>query len=157
VVVARLFNTVGPRQTGRYGMVLPTFVRQALAGDPMTVHGDGSQTRCFCDVADVAAALVRLADHPGAVGGVFNVGSDEEVSVGELAELVKGLADSSSDVVYVSYSEAFRDGFKDIPRRVPDLTKVRRLIGYRPTRSLEQIVRRVIDARRPAVRRPALV
>jgi UDP-glucose 4-epimerase len=150
VVIARFFNTVGPRQTGRYGMVLPTFVGQALAGRPITVHGDGSQTRCFCDVADVVGAVLRLMDHPDAVGGVFNVGSDEEVSIAGLAALVKDVAGSASEVVHVPYREAFRDGFEDIRRRVPDLTKVRDLIGYRPTRTLAQIVRRVVNAHRPA-------
>jgi UDP-glucose 4-epimerase len=132
-VVVRLFNTVGPRQTGQYGMVIPTFVRQALSGRPITVYGDGTQSRCFTHVADVVGALVMLMDHPGAVGQVFNVGSGEEVTIGELAEIVT-----------VPYAEAYEEGFEDMPRRVPDLTKIGDLIGYRPTRSLEQILEDVI-------------
>lgn len=149
VIVTRFFNTVGPRQAGRYGMVLPTFVRQALSGRPITVHGDGSQTRCFCDVADVVGAIIRLMEHPRAVGGVFNVGSDEEVSIAELADLVRDIVKSDSEIVYVPYEDAFSDGFEDIPRRVPDLTKIRNLIDYRTTRTLSQIVRRVVTAQRP--------
>src|SRR5579871_1291294 len=122
VVVTRFFNTVGPRQTGRYGMVIPTFVRQALSGRPITVHGDGSQTRCFCDVSDVIDAVMKLMDHPGAVGQVFNVGSTEEVSIAELAEVVKVAAGSDSEIVQIPYSEAYEDGFEDMPRRVPDTT-----------------------------------
>jgi UDP-glucose 4-epimerase len=155
VVIARLFNTVGPRQTGRYGMVLPTFVRQALAGEPITVHGDGMQTRCFCDVSDVVAALVALLDHPGAVGEVFNVGSDYEIAIGELAETVKVLADSRSDLVLVPYSEAHGAGFEDVFRRAPDLGKLRRLIGHRPAVSLEQIVLRVLESQRRAAPKPS--
>ncbi|MCI0702604.1 MAG: GDP-mannose 4,6-dehydratase [Planctomycetia bacterium] len=150
VVIARLFNTVGPRQTGRYGMVLPTFVRQAIAGEPITVHGDGMQTRCFCDVSDVVASLVKLVDHPSAVGEVFNVGSDYEIAIGELAETVKILADSRSELILVPYCDAFPAGFEDVQRRVPDLTKLHDLIGYRPTRTLEQIIQRVIDSHRAA-------
>jgi UDP-glucose 4-epimerase len=144
VVVVRLFNTVGPRQTGRYGMVIPTFVKQALAGRPITVFGDGTQSRCFCHVADVVNALVRLMDHPGAVGQVFNVGSDEEVSIAELAELVKVLSGSPSEIVLVPYGEAYEAGFEDMPRRVPDISKVNGLIGFRPTRGLEAILQSVI-------------
>jgi UDP-glucose 4-epimerase len=144
-LVVRLFNTVGPRQTGQYGMVIPTFVKQALAGRPITVFGDGSQTRCFTHVADVVGALMELMDHPEAVGQVFNIGSDEEVTIAELAELVKTLTDSRSEIVLVPYSEAYEVGFEDMPRRVPDLTKVGALVGYRPTRSLEQILEDVIS------------
>jgi UDP-glucose 4-epimerase len=148
VVVARFFNTVGPRQTGRYGMVIPTFVRQALTGRPITVFGDGSQTRCFCDVTDVVGAVVKLMDHPGAVGQVFNVGSAEEVSIAELAEVVKVLAESPSEIVQVPYAEAYEDGFEDMPRRVPDTTKARELVGFKPTKSLEEIIKRVIAFQR---------
>ncbi len=158
VVVVRLFNTVGPRQTGRYGMVIPNFVRQALAGRPITVYGDGTQTRCFCDVRDVVGALVALMDHPAAVGEVFNVGSNEEVSIAELAEVVKVLADSRSELVYVPYGEAYEAGFEDMPRRVPDIGKINRLVGFRPTRSLEQILTGVIEHHRGRLRaevRPA--
>src|SRR5579864_6113647 len=132
-VIVRLFNTVGPRQTGRYGMVIPTFVTQALAGRPITVYGDGTQSRCFAHVADVVGALVALLDHPGAVGQVFNVGSAEEVTIAELARRVRRLAESPSEVVFVPYDQAYEPGFEDMPRRVPDTGKVRDLVGFRPT------------------------
>lgn len=144
-VVVRLFNTVGPRQTGQYGMVIPTFVKQALTGRPITVYGDGTQTRCFAYVGDVVHALVKLMDHPAAVGQVFNIGSTEEVSIAELAELVKVLTESRSDIVFVPYEEAYEAGFEDMPRRVPDISKVAGLIGYRPTRMLEEILQVVIN------------
>lgn len=143
-VVVRLFNTVGPRQTGQYGMVIPNFVKQALGGRPITVFGDGTQSRCFTHVADVVGALIKVMDHPAAVGQVYNIGSTEEVTIGELAEVVKVLADSRSEIVLVPYSEAYEAGFEDMPRRVPDLTKITTLIGYRPTRSLAHILRDVI-------------
>jgi UDP-glucose 4-epimerase len=144
-VVVRLFNTVGPRQTGQYGMVIPTFVKQALAGRPITVYGDGTQSRCFGYVGDVVGALMKLMEHPDAVGGVFNVGSNEEVTIAELAEIVKVQAGSRSEIVFVPYSEAYEAGFEDMPRRVPDITKVRELIGFRPTKKLEEIVKLVIN------------
>jgi UDP-glucose 4-epimerase len=144
VVVARLFNTVGPRQTGRYGMVVPRFVSQALAGEPITVYGNGTQTRCFAHVADVVGALVQLLGHPESAGGVFNVGNDEEIAILALAERVRALASSRSPIRLVPYSEAYTMGFEDMLRRVPDLTKIRRLIGYQPTRNLDQILRDVI-------------
>ncbi len=143
-VVVRLFNTVGPRQTGRYGMVIPTFVKQALAGRPITVHGDGTQTRCFCHVGDVVDALVRLMDRPEAVGQVFNIGSDEEVTIGELARRVKDQTGSASEIVHVPYGEAYEEGFEDMPRRVPDIAKVAALIGFRPRQALSEILRTVI-------------
>src|SRR5919202_189619 len=132
-VVVRLFNTVGPRQTGRYGMVIPTFVRQALSAKPITVYGDGSQTRCFGYVKDVVGALVGLMEREEAVGQVFNVGSSEEVSIMELARRVRGLAGSSSAIVLVPYAEAYEEGFEDMPRRVPDISKAAALGGVRPT------------------------
>src|SRR5271166_3277369 len=144
-VLVRLFNTVGPRQTGQYGMVVPTFIKQALTGRPITIHGDGSQSRCFGDVSDVVGALVGLMDHPGAVGGVFNVGSSEEVSIQTLAERVKELTASKSEIVYIPYERAYGEGFEDMPRRVPDLAKIQSLLGYRPRKSLEEILSRVID------------
>ena len=150
VVLARFFNTVGPRQTGRYGMVIPTFVRQALSGRPITVYGDGTQTRCFCYVGDVVNAIMRLMDRPEAVGQVFNIGSSEEVSIAELAEIVKVQTGSPSEIVQVPYSEAYEDGFEDMPRRVPDTTKINALIGFRPTLKLEEIIRRVIAYHRQA-------
>jgi UDP-glucose 4-epimerase len=143
-VVVRLFNTVGPRQTGQYGMVVPTFVKQALSGRPITVYGDGTQSRCFAHVADVVRALVKLMDHPAAVGQVVNIGSSEEVTIGALAEMVKTLADSRSEIVLVPYSEAYEEGFEDMPRRIPDITKIGDLIGFCPTRALPQILADVI-------------
>jgi len=143
-VVVRLFNTVGPRQTGQYGMVIPRFVQQALVGRPITVHGDGSQARCFTYVGDVVGALLRLMDHPGAVGEVFNIGSTEEVTIAVLADMVKVLTGSRSEIVRVPYCEAYGEGFEDIRRRVPDISKVHALIGFRPVVHLEEILMRVI-------------
>jgi UDP-glucose 4-epimerase len=143
-VIARLFNTVGPRQTGQYGMVVPTFVKQALTGRPITIYGDGSQSRCFTAVSDVAGALMKLMDHPGAVGEVFNIGSSEEVTIRTLAERVRALTGSQSEIVCVPYEQAYGEGFEDMPRRVPDIGKIGNLIGYRPTRSLDQILESVI-------------
>ena len=144
VVVVRLFNTVGPRQTGRYGMVIPNFVRQALAGQPITVFGDGTQSRCFTDVSDVVGGLLSLIDHPDAAGEVFNIGSQQEVSILDLAEKVKVMTKSKSEIVLVPYEKAYEEGFEDMPRRVPDTSKIAKLVGYEPTVSLEQILERVI-------------
>jgi len=143
-IVVRLFNTVGPRQVGQYGMVIPSFVKQALAGQPLTVYGDGTQTRCFAHVADVVKALVKLVDHPSAVGQVYNIGSNEETTIGTLASLVKRLSGSSSEIVHVPYDVAYEEGFEDMPRRVPDISKIHSLIGFRPERSLEEILQSVI-------------
>ena len=147
VTVVRLFNTVGPRQTGRYGMVIPNFVRQALAGQPITVFGDGTQSRCFTDVSDVVGGLVGLMDHPHAPGEVFNIGSHHEVSILELAKKVKAMAKSDSEIVFVPYEKAYEEGFEDMPRRVPDTNKIAALIGYEPKVSLDEILERVIDYR----------
>jgi UDP-glucose 4-epimerase len=144
-VVVRLFNTVGPRQTGQYGMVIPTFVKQALAGRPITVYGDGEQTRCFGFVKDIVGALVKLMDNEEAVGQVFNIGSNEEVSIMELAERVKKLTGSKSEIVRVPYDEAYEEGFEDMPRRVPDISKVGALVGFRPTMDLDGILQSVIE------------
>jgi UDP-glucose 4-epimerase len=144
-IIVRLFNTVGPRQTGQYGMVVPTFVKQALTGRPITIHGDGQQSRCFADVSDVVRALVGLMDHPEAVGEVFNIGSNEEVTIRALAERVKALTHSDSEIVSIPYELAYGEGFEDMPRRVPDIAKIERLIGYRPTRSLDQVLQAVIE------------
>ncbi len=149
-VLVRLFNTVGPRQTGQYGMVVPTFVKQALTGRPITIHGDGSQSRCFTDVGDVVSALIGLMDHPGAVGEVFNVGSTEEVTIQRLAERVRSLVGSGSEIVHVPYETAYGEGFEDMPRRVPCLDKIHDLIGYQPRKSLDQILAGVIDFFRDA-------
>jgi UDP-glucose 4-epimerase len=145
VVVARLFNTVGPRQTGRYGMVIPNFVRQALAGQPITVFGDGSQSRCFTDVSDVVGALIGLMSHPDAVGEVFNIGSQQEISILALAEKVKAMTESDSEIVFVPYEKAYEEGFEDMPRRVPDISKIGKLVGYEPTIDLDGILKRVIE------------
>jgi UDP-glucose 4-epimerase len=145
VVVVRLFNTVGPRQTGRYGMVIPNFVKQALLGHPLTVFGDGTQTRCFTDVRDVVEQLATLAEAPAAVGEVFNVGNDrEEVSILELAERVKARTGSKSEIVLVPYEKAYEEGFEDMQRRVPDLSKLRALTGYEPQVSLDECLDRIV-------------
>jgi UDP-glucose 4-epimerase len=143
--IVRLFNTVGPRQTGRYGMVIPTFVKQALAGRPITVYGDGSQTRCFGYVGDVVAALVKVMDHPDSIGQVFNIGSDEEISILELAKRIKALTKSSSEIVFVPYDKAYEEGFEDMPRRIPDTTRVKDLVGFRHEKDLDGILRTVIE------------
>jgi UDP-glucose 4-epimerase len=144
-VVVRLFNTVGPRQTGQYGMVIPTFVKQALSGRPLTVYGDGSQTRCFGYVKDVVGALVALMDAEESVGEVFNIGSSEEVSIMQLAGRVKELTGSKSEIVTVPYDEAYEEGFEDMPRRVPDTSKVAALTGFKPTVTLDEILQSVIE------------
>jgi len=149
-IIVRLFNTVGPRQTGQYGMVVPTFIKQALTGRPITIHGDGTQSRCFTDVSDVVAALVALMDHPAAVGEVFNIGSSEEVLIAALAQRVKTLTGSPSEIVHIPYEKAYGAGFEDMPRRVPDITKIHALIGYRPRKSLDAILGGVIDYFRDA-------
>jgi UDP-glucose 4-epimerase len=143
-VVVRLFNTVGPRQSPAYGMVVPRLVRQAVRGEPLTVFGSGEQTRCFCHVSDVVDALVRLLDHPGAVGQVFNVGSTEEVSIAELAERIASATGSSATVRRIPYEEAYESGFEDMLRRVPDIGRIRELVGWEPTRSLETILKEVV-------------
>jgi UDP-glucose 4-epimerase len=145
VIIVRLFNTVGPRQTGQYGMVIPSFVQQALAGRPITVFGDGTQSRSFTYVGDVVRAMVALIDEPRAIGQVFNIGNGREITIGELAEIIKKLTDSSSEIVRIPYDEAYEAGFEDMPRRVPDISKVAALVGYAPTVDLEEILARVIE------------
>lgn len=145
VVVARLFNTVGPRQTGRYGMVIPNFVNQALSGKPITVFGDGNQTRSFTWVGDVVNALIDLSNHTDAVGALFNVGNDKEVRIIDLAKLVKELTESDSEIILIPYDQAYEEGFEDMRRRVPNISKVRKLIGYLPTLNLIDILRQVIE------------
>ena len=145
VVIVRLFNTVGPRQTGQYGMVVPTFVRQALAGQPITVFGDGTQSRSFTYVGDVVGALAKLVQQPEAVGQVVNVGNSGEITMHQLAELVKAKTGSASPIVLVPYDQAYEAGFEDMPRRVPDLGKIGALIGYRPTVALDEILDLVIE------------
>jgi UDP-glucose 4-epimerase len=147
-VVVRLFNTVGPRQTGRYGMVIPNFVQQALAGEEITVYGDGSQSRCFTHVSDVVGALEQLITHPQAVGEVYNIGSQQEVTIGELAEKIKAITGSASPIVQVPYGEAYEEGFEDMMRRVPDLSKINNLIGYAPKITLERVLESVVHYQR---------
>ena len=146
VIIVRLFNTVGPRQTGQYGMVIPNFVRQALAGQPITVFGDGTQCRSFTYVGDVVRAMVALINEPSAVGHVFNIGTGGEISINDLAEKVKALTGSSSEIVRIPYERAYEAGFEDMPRRVPDLTKIQKLIGYEPTVDLDEILAKVIES-----------
>jgi UDP-glucose 4-epimerase len=146
-VIVRLFNTVGPRQSDRYGMVLPRFIRQAVAGQPLTVHGDGTQTRCFCSVHDVVPALVALLEHPEATGKVFNVGSREEISIEELARKVITLSGSDSKIRYVPYEQAYEEGFEDMPRRVPDIMRVNALIGFEPRWTLDDIIQELLAER----------
>lgn len=143
-IVVRLFNTVGPRQTGQYGMVIPTFVKQALANRPITVFGDGRQSRCFCYVRDVVGALIKLMDNEKSVGQVFNIGSNKEISIFDLAKKVKDLTNSESEIVLVPYDEAYEEGFEDMPRRVPDISKANKHIGFSPTVELEGILKSVI-------------
>ena len=145
MVIVRCFNTCGPRQTGKYGMVLPRFARQALAGEPITVYGDGTQTRCFASVYDVVDGIVKLAECDQAVGEIFNIGSDIEITIGDLAKRVKDLSSSTSPIEYVPYDSAYGRGFEDMMRRVPDLTKIRKLIGYKPRATLDDIVKSVVQ------------
>jgi UDP-glucose 4-epimerase len=154
VTVVRLFNTVGPRQSSRYGMVIPTFVRQALTGEPLTVHGDGSQTRSFTWVGDVVWALAQLLAEPRAAGEVFNVGNGAEISVYELARRVKEMTGSSSEIQLQPYHQVFDASFEDMPRRVPDISKIRRFIGYEPKVHLDAILQHVINFWAPKVSRP---
>jgi UDP-glucose 4-epimerase len=147
IVIARLFNTTGPRQTGRYGMVLPRFVDQAMRGEPITVFGSGRQSRCFADVSDVVKGLTLLSEHPGAIGQVFNLGNPEEVSMLELAKMVKKQAHSDSEIRLISYDDAYQPGFEDMERRVPNITKASRL-GYAPKIKLKEIVARVIASKK---------
>ena len=151
VIVARLFNTIRPRQTRRYKMVIPNFVRQALVGEPITVHGDGTQTRSFTYVGDVVRGLTALAAEPRAIGQVFNIGNAEEISIGQLAERVRAATGSTSPIVFIPYDQAYEAGFEDMPRRVPDLSKVHALVGYAPSVGLDEILARVIEDQRAAI------
>jgi UDP-glucose 4-epimerase len=145
IVIVRLFNTVGPRQVGMYGMVLPRFVSAALKGAPLKVHGDGNQTRCFCHVSDVVEALVKLMGTPAAVGQVFNLGGEEEVTINDLAKRVVKLAGSNSPIEHVTYEQAYGHRFDDMPRRVPRLERIRSVIGFKPRLALDEVIRSVID------------
>ncbi len=144
VIITRFFNTVGPRQLGRYGMVVPRFIERALSGEPLTVYGDGSQTRCFTYVEDVVGAIISLVECPDAVGHIFNVGGNEEISIGDLAKKVTELADSGSVIEYIPYEEAYGDGFEDMKRRVPDISKIYQFIGWKPKLTLDDMLMRMI-------------
>jgi len=148
VIIVRLFNTVGPRQTGQYGMVVPTFVQQALADKPITVFGDGTQSRSFTYVGDVVRAVIALINEPRAVGEVFNIGNGREISIADLALLIKKMTGSQSPIVTIPYDQAYEEGFEDMPRRVPDISKIRALVGYEPTVELDEILTRVIASLR---------
>ena len=147
-VIIRLFNTVGPRQTGSYGMVIPRFVGQALKNQPITIFGDGTQTRCFCHVSDIVNGVLALSEHPEAVGKVFNLGGDQEVSISDLARQVIELVGSESELEYISYDAAYEEGFEDMTRRVPNTTRARQLVGFEPLIKLEDIIQSVIDDQR---------
>jgi len=145
VIIARLFNTVGPRQTGRYGMVLPNFVQRALLNKPLTVYGDGKQKRSFTYVLDVVRAMIGLMEHPDAVGEVFNIGHGKEITIEELARKVITMTNSKSEIEYVPYEKVYGKGFEDMDRRCPNISKIERLIGYRPTVDLDEIIVKVIE------------
>jgi UDP-glucose 4-epimerase len=163
VVVGRFFNTIGPRQTGQYGMVVPNFVRQAIEGEPITVYGTGKQSRCFCHVGDVVNALAKLVETPAAVGKVFNIGNTEEISIEDLARRVKEIVRSSSEIRYVPYDQAYEEGFEDMPRRVPSIERISKLIGWRPVTSLDTTIEDIAryykesgrQLARPVAQRPA--
>jgi UDP-glucose 4-epimerase len=151
VIIARFFNTVGPRQTGQYGMVIPRFVGQALRNEPITVYGEGTQTRSFTYVEDVVRGVIALIDEPRAIGEIFNIGGSGEISVNELAERVKTLTGSSSPIRHIPYDQAYQEGFEDMERRVPDISKVEKLIGYQNTYDLDKILAGVIEYERTRI------
>lgn len=144
VVIVRCFNTVGPRQTGQYGMVLPKFVKAALMNHPITIFGDGKQSRCFADVADVVNGMIKLMNEPKAEGGIFNIGNTEEITIEDLANKIKQMTKSKSKIDYIPYTDAYEEGFEDMRRRVPDINKIYETIGYAPKYNLENIIERVI-------------
>ncbi len=148
VVVVRPFNVVGPRQSGRYGMGMPRLVHQAITGAPLTIYGDGQQSRCFSHIADVVRGMIGLAQHPETAGNIFNIGNDQEVTIESLVFLIKELAESESPTEYIPYNQVYEERFADIQRRIPDLTKIRDFIGYRATHDLTAIIRSVIDYQR---------
>src|SRR3989338_2809690 len=155
VIIIRLFNTVGPRQTGRYGMVVPRFVQQALSGEPISVYGDGKQTRTFTHVKDAVWAILRLVEHQGAIGEIFNVGGKEEISIENLAYLVKEVLQSRSPVVHIPYNQAYEEGFEDMRKRVPDIAKIQDLIGYEPKYGLKDIILDVAEYQENRLHTPA--
>jgi len=145
VVICRLFNTVGPRQTGRYGMVLPTFISQALSGKPITVFGDGNQTRCFLHVKDTVDAIFRIMHEPAALGLVFNIGSQEEITINQLARMVTDISGIHADIDHIPYEKAYGEGFEDLRRRVPDISKLQRIIGFKPQFNTREIVKDILN------------
>lgn len=154
VCITRFFNTVGPRQTGRYGMVLPNFAAQAVAGEPITVYGSGEQSRCFAHVRDVVEALVRLMKTTDSIGQIYNIGNDREVTINRLAEMVRDAADSDSEILHIPYSEAYAEGFEDMHRRIPSIDKLVGAIGFRPEIPLEQIINDVVAEQRQRFEQP---
>ena len=148
IIIIRVFNMIGPRQTGRYGMVVPTFVRQALSNMPITVYGNGEQSRCFTYVKDLINALIKLSSHPDAVGEIFNIGSTEEITIKELAEKVRTKTGSKSDIVFIPYDQAYEEGFEDMIRRIPDISKINKLIGFKPETSLDDALDIIISYER---------
>lgn len=145
IIIIRLFNTVGPRQTEAYGMVVPTFVKQALLGQPITVYGDGQQSRCFAYVKDVVRGIIGLAHHPDANGKIFNIGDTEEITIENLAKLVKAITKTNSEIVHIPYDEAYEEGFEDMRRRVPDISRIQKLTGYKPTYDVKEIIKSVVE------------
>lgn len=145
LIIVRCFNTVGPRQTGQYGMVVPKFVKSALLGQPLVIYGDGKQSRCFADVADVTDAFTKLMKDPKCEGEIFNVGNNEEITIVELAEKIKKMTNSKSKIEFMAYEDAFEEGFEDMRRRMPDLAKLEKFIGYKPKYNLDTIIKRIID------------
>ncbi|MBA7514657.1 UDP-glucose 4-epimerase [subsurface metagenome] len=148
VIIVRLFNTCGPRQRGNYGMVVPRFIEQAISGKPITIYGDGNQTRSFAYISDVVNGMVSLANHPGAVGEIFNLGGEQEITISDLAKKVKRLTKSNSEIVYLSYEEVYGEGFEDMRHRIPDTTKIRNLIGYLPRVGLDDTLKKTIEYHR---------
>ena len=150
-IVVRLFNTIGPRQTGEYGMVVPRFVRHALLEEPIAVYGDGTQRRSFTWVGDVVGAMLALSEHPGSYGEIFNIGHTQDISITDLAVMVKSMTESSSEIVYVPYEEAYEPGFEDMSRRLPDISKIQKLIGYAPSLALPDMLEMIIAHERTAL------
>jgi len=148
VIIVRLFNTFGPRQIGKYGMVVPRFIEQALSGQPITIYGDGSQTRSFAYVSDVVNGMVNLANHPGATGEIFNLGGDEEITISDLAKRIKRLTRSNSEIIYLPYEEVYGEGFEDMSHRIPDITKIHNLTGYMPRVGLDDGLKKTIEYHR---------
>ncbi|MBA7543424.1 dTDP-glucose 4,6-dehydratase [subsurface metagenome] len=148
MIIVRLFNTCGPRQSGNYGMVVPRFIEQAISGKPITIYGDGNQTRSFAYVSDVVNGMVSLGSHPGAVGEIFNLGGEEEITISDLARKIKKFTKSNSEIIYLPYEEVYGEGFEDMRHRIPDTTKLRNLIGYVPRAGLDDALKKTIEYHR---------